>query len=250
MSRVVLVHGFTQTGASWRPVAERLRARHGVVCPDAPGHGRAAGVTADLWAGARHLGSQGGRGAYVGYSMGGRLALHLALAEPALVTALVLVSATAGIDDPADRAERVAADQALAARIEAVGVERFLDEWLAQPMFAGLPAEGRAGRSHDADGLASSLRLAGTGAQEPLWSRLGELAMPALVVVGERDAKFRALGERLRDGIPGATLAVVPGAGHTVHLEQPDAFLAVLEPWLDEHAAQPPTANPRPSSAP
>lgn len=244
------MHGFTQTGAAWDPVATRLADRHEVRCPDLAGHGAAAHVGADLWGAARQVGRDGGAGAYVGYSLGGRVALHLALAAPALVRALVLVSATAGIDDPAERDARVAADEALARRIETIGVARFLDEWLAQPMFAALPAAARGGRSTDAAGLASSLRLAGTGTQYPLWDRLHELTMPALVVVGERDEKFRRLGQRLAAGVDGAALAVIPDAGHAVHLEQPEAFLDVVAPWLDEHAAQPPTANPRPSSAP
>ncbi len=112
----------------------------------------------------------------------------------------------------------------------------FVDEWLSLPLFAGLPPE-RAHRrerlDNTAEGLASSLRLAGTGTQVPLWDRLAELTMPVLVVAGAEDAKFAALAERLAATIgPQAELVVVPGAGHTVHLEQPEAFLAVLEPWL------------------
>jgi 2-succinyl-6-hydroxy-2,4-cyclohexadiene-1-carboxylate synthase len=127
------------------------------------------------------------------------------------------------------------ADDDLAAQLEAGGVEAFVDRWLAQPLFAGLD-EAAACRSerlaNTAAGLASSLRRAGTGTQEPLWDRLGAIAAPTLVVTGEHDAKFTALGRRLADGIPGATQAVVPGAGHTAHLERPQAFLAALRPWL------------------
>jgi 2-succinyl-6-hydroxy-2,4-cyclohexadiene-1-carboxylate synthase len=104
---------------------------------------------------------------------------------------------------------------------------------LAQPLFAGLPAEARGGRTTDATGMASSLRLAGTGTQEPLWDRLGGLSMPVLVVAGERDAKFRALGQRLVGTIgANAELMLVPDAGHAAHLEQPGAFVALVRPWL------------------
>jgi 2-succinyl-6-hydroxy-2,4-cyclohexadiene-1-carboxylate synthase len=237
MSRVALVHGFTQTGASWATVAAALAHDHEVVAVDAPGHGRAAAVRADLWEGARLVGEAGGRAAYVGYSMGGRLVLHLALADPARVTALVLVGATAGIDDAAERAERRRADDELADRVEAVGAEAFLERWLAQPLFAGLPVEARGARSTDAAGLAASLRLAGTGTQEPLWDRLGGLDQPVLVVAGERDQKFRAIGARLVAAIgTNASLAEVPGAGHAAHLEQPSAFLDLVRPWLAAHA--------------
>jgi 2-succinyl-6-hydroxy-2,4-cyclohexadiene-1-carboxylate synthase len=235
MSRVVLVHGFTQTGASWNSVALGLP-DHEVLCPDAPGHGTRAAVGADLVTSALVL-APCGPAAFVGYSMGARVCLHLALLRPDLVTALVLVGGTAGIDDAQERAARRTADEALADRLERIGTEAFLDEWLAQPLFAGLPAEGRDGRSTDAAGMASSLRLAGTGTQEPLWDRLAELDMPVLVVAGERDAKFRALGERLVASIgANAALAIVPAAGHAAHLEQPEAFVALVRPWLARHA--------------
>jgi len=235
--RVVLVHGFTQTGASWAAVARDLATDHEVVCVDAPGHGGSGDVRADLVDGARLLGDAGGRATYVGYSMGGRLAMHLALDQPELVDRLVVLGATGGLDDEGERAARRAADEVQAASIEADGVEAFLERWLALPLFAGLPddpADRAERRTNTAAGLASSLRLAGTGTQAPLWDRVHELAMPVLVVAGARDAKFTALGRRLTAAIgPNATLTLVPGAGHAAHLERPDAFLAVLRAWLD-----------------
>lgn len=235
-SRLVLVHGFTQTKASWRELAGRMAgAGHEPVAVDAPGHGAAADAHLDLVEGGAWLAATGGRGTYVGYSMGGRLCLHAALARPDLVLGLVLISATAGLDDPLEREERRRSDEALAARIEAIGVDAFVDEWLAQPLFATLheAAAGRAERlANTAAGLAASLRLAGTGTQEPLWDRLRGLEIPTLVIAGALDTKFVALAERLAATIPGADLAVVDGAGHTVHLERPDAFLGVLLPWL------------------
>jgi 2-succinyl-6-hydroxy-2,4-cyclohexadiene-1-carboxylate synthase len=237
--RLVLVHGFTQDGRCWGQVAAGLAAGHEVVLVDAPGHGRSAAVTAGLEEGAALLGATGGPAAYLGYSMGGRLCLTLALARPDLVRALVLVGATAGIEDPVERAARRERDEALAARLEAVGVPAFVDEWLAQPLFAGLPAEAAFAaerREGTVAGLAASLRTAGTGAQEPSWHRLHELAMPVLVVAGERDARFAALGRRLAAAVgANATFATVPGAGHAAHLEAPAPFLDVVLPWLADH---------------
>ena len=244
--RLVLVHGFTQTRRSWDPLLPHL-AEHDVVALDAPGHGGASDVDLDLVEGGAWLAAAGGAATYVGYSMGGRLCLHAALAAPDTVRGLVLISATGGMDDVGERQARRASDEALADRIERVGVPAFVDEWLAQPLFAGLSAaaQGRAERlENTAAGLASSLRHAGTGTQEPLWDRLGSLSIPTLVVAGALDAKFVDLGQRLAATIPGAELAVVDGAGHTVHLEQPEAFLAVLRPWLARHAD-----NPRPSAS-
>jgi 2-succinyl-6-hydroxy-2,4-cyclohexadiene-1-carboxylate synthase len=246
---LVLVHGFTQTRRSWDPLLPAL-AGHDVVALDAPGHGTASDVRLDLVDGGAWLAASGGRAVYAGYSMGGRFCLHAALADPAAVRGLVLISATGGIDDDDERGRRRAADDALADRIEAIGVPAFLDEWLAQPLFAGLDddAQGREARlENTAAGLASSLRLAGTGTQAPLWDHLGELQIPVLVIAGALDPKFVALAQRLRDAIPAAELAIVEGAGHTVHLEQPERFLDVLLPWLDAHDD---IASPSASSAP
>src|SRR5262245_55475458 len=132
---LVLVHGFTQTGRSWRrfqqsantPTADTLTV-------DLPGHGTASEVSADLWSSAERLGIAGGRATYVGYSLGGRICLHLALAFPSLVERLVVIGAHGGLDDPAERAQRRQADESLARSIEEQGVAAFLESWLAQPL--------------------------------------------------------------------------------------------------------------------
>ena len=236
---LVLVHGFTQTGRCWGPVADDLATDHEVVRIDAPGHGRSAGVRAGLPDGARLIGEAGGEAAYLGYSMGGRYLLHLALDRPELVRGLVLLGATAGIDEPDERAARARADEATAARIGELGLDGFLRSWVAQPMFAGIPDDAQhlgERMTNTVEGLASSLLLAGTGVQEPAWDRLHRLDMPVLVVAGALDEKFSTLGGRLRESIgANATFATVPGAGHAAHLEQPGALLDVLRPWLTEH---------------
>ena len=236
---LVLVHGFTQTRRCWGPVAEELATDHTVVRVDAPGHGMSADVLAGLRGGGRLIADQGGEATYLGYSMGGRYLIHLALANPELVRGLVLLGATAGIDDPEDRAARIRADEATAARIRELGLLEFLQTWVAQPMFAGIPAERQyllERMENTVDGLESSLLQSGTGAQDPSWDLLHRLDMPVLVLAGERDDKFTRLGRRLQESIGGnATFATVAGAGHAAHLEQPEAFLAVVRPWLAAH---------------
>ncbi|MCC5951132.1 MAG: 2-succinyl-6-hydroxy-2,4-cyclohexadiene-1-carboxylate synthase [Acidimicrobiia bacterium] len=243
-TRVTLLHGFTQTGACWAPVDDLLRA-HGraVVAPDLAGHGSSTEVTADLWGTARQIAAgleqQGGEAtSVIGYSLGGRVALHLALERPDLVATLVLVGATPGIEDGQDRAARRAADETLAARVEAIGVSAFLDEWLAQPLFVTLDPS-RANRlereRNTAAGLAASLRTCGTGTQEPLWDRLGDLQCPVLAVTGEQDTKFGAVADRMATAIgPTCTHVILPGAGHAVHLEQPERFAEIVSEWLDD----------------
>jgi 2-succinyl-6-hydroxy-2,4-cyclohexadiene-1-carboxylate synthase len=237
--RLVLVHGFTQNRNCWGTVATDLAANHEVMRVDAPGHGKSSDVRADLWTGASQIADRGGIAAYIGYSMGARFVLHVALARPEVVRGLVLVGATGGIDDASARAERRAGDAAMAERLEEDGLESFLAEWLAQPMFAGLPedAQFRAARAENSvEGLADSLRRAGTGSQDPLWPQLPTLEMPVLVVAGAHDLKFSAEAERLTESVgANATMALVPGAGHTAHLERPTEFLAIVRPWLADH---------------
>ena len=238
MPRLALLHGFTQTGRSWAPLVPSLAEHFEVLTPDLPGHGTRSGVRAGLWEAAGLVGEECGRAAYVGYSMGGRVALHLALSRPELVERLVVVSATAGIDDHAERAARRREDDALAATIESEGVDAFLDDWLAGPMFAALDPEvaGLAARRENTpEGLAAALRLMGTGSQEPLWRRLDDLTMPVLVVAGDRDDKFAEQALHLGGWIgPTAELGLIPDAGHACHLEQPEAFLGLLLPFLEE----------------
>ena len=234
--RIVLVHGFSQNRNCWGPVADDLATDHEVVRIDAPGHGRSSEFHAGLRTGARLIADQGGRATYLGYSMGARFVLHLALANPELVERLVLVGGTGGIDDPEARAERKRNDEAMATRLERDGLDRFLEAWLAQPLFAGLSDEMQfrdARRENTIDGLAESLRQAGTGSQDPLWSRLEELDMPVLVVAGADDGKFASEGARLRESIgANASLELIRDAGHAAHLEQPAAFLQVLRAFL------------------
>lgn len=233
--RVALLHGFTQTHASWEPLVDRLGSGRELVRLDLPGHGPDPDPPAGLAATAARVGDAVGAATYVGYSMGGRVALRLALDRPDLVDGLVLIGATAGIDDPDERAARRRADSELAAALERDGLEVFLDRWLAQPLFAGLtPAQvDRSDRLRNTvAGLAASLRHDGTGTMDPpWWSELAALAdrIPVTVIVGERDAKFGALGQRLVTSLGARSeLVVIPGAGHACHLEAPDRVAEVL----------------------
>lgn len=235
-----MVHGFTQTGRSWDPVAERLAARLGaveLVAPDLPGHGSGGEVPADTAGAARMVGERGGHGVYVGYSLGGRVALQVALERPDLVERLVLVSATAGIEDDEVRAERRAADEELAQFLESRGVDAFLERWLSQDMFATLApsaADLAARRGNTAAGLAAALRHLGQGSFTPVWARLAELAVPVLVVAGEHDDAYcrEAMKIAAWIGEP-AAMALVPGAGHACHLEQPDLFADLVVQFLE-----------------
>lgn len=238
--RLAMIHGFTQSGRAWGPAGTELARHHTLLLLDAPGHGHSAGVATDLATGADMMAAtvadQGGPAAWLGYSMGGRFVLHVALRHPEVVERLVLVSTTAGIDDPVERARRRASDEVLAGRLESEGLEPFLRWWLGQPLFSTLPAGAAQMETRldgSAVGLAASLRLAGTGTQEPLWDRLEQLSVPVLVIAGSLDAKYTALAERLGRAIgPLATVRILEGAGHSCHLEQPQQFVEVVEDWF------------------
>jgi 2-succinyl-6-hydroxy-2,4-cyclohexadiene-1-carboxylate synthase len=234
--RIVLVHGFTQTSRCWSPFAEGIDRRFEQRALDAPGHGDAAADALDVPDSASYLAARGGPGVYLGYSMGGRLCLRVALDHPEVVRGLVLVSTSPGIADLAARRARVERDRALADRIEAIGVDAFVDEWLAQPLFAHLPSA-RAHRAerlrNTATALATSLRLAGTGAQEPVWDRLPELTMPVLVISGTLDPQYVAIARQMAEAIGDHASSIeVPDAGHTTHLEQPGATARAVNDWL------------------
>jgi len=231
---IVLLHGFTQTGRSWGPAIAALGERYRAVAPDIRGHGSAAAVRpvdfASVQADVLALAPE--RFVLGGYSMGGRIALSLALAAPARVERLVLVGASPGLADADERRARRAADEALAERIERGGIEAFAARWSALPLFADQPADVAAAAhatrlAQSPAGLAAALRGLGTGVMEPLWERLPELTMPVTLIAGERDAKFRAIAERMAAALPDATLHVVAGAGHAAQLEQPAAVAGI-----------------------
>lgn len=247
---LVLLHGFTGSATAWGDVACRLARHRRVIAFDLPGHG-AAPIPRDPGharlpevAGAlvRALTALGvGEADWVGYSMGARTALQVAIEHPEAVRALVLESGSPGIADSVERAARAAADARLADAIERDGLERFVDGWLAQPLFASqasLPEDVRVrerarrleGR---AAGYAASLRAMGTGTQEPLWERLGDVRSRTLLLTGALDVKYCAVAHAMAAALPDARVAIVRGAGHAVHLERPDAWLDAVEPFLD-----------------
>jgi 2-succinyl-6-hydroxy-2,4-cyclohexadiene-1-carboxylate synthase len=238
---LVLLHGFTGSTAAWTPLVDRLAGTHRVVAIDIMGHGRSArppdsaryafaAVIDDLREIACRLGLA--RAVWLGYSMGGRLALALALHQPDLVSALVLESASPGIADDAERRRRRAADEELARRIEADGVAAFVAEWERLPLWESqrtlAPADLERQRDirlgQSAVGLANSLRGMGQGAQPSYWDRLEELAAPVLLLVGARDRKHVEIAGRMNALLPRSTLWIVPDAGHAVHLEEPEVY--------------------------
>ena len=227
--RVTIIHGFTQVGACMRPLAEEI----GVPCRlvDAPFHGGSSDVDVDLAGAGAELAAACGGGVLVGYSMGARIALHAILAEPDCASAVVLVSGTAGIADDAARSTRRAADAALAARILELGTGPFIEEWLAQPMFAGLPrsdADRALRATNRPESLARSVLRLGQGVQEPLWDRLGRIARPVTVIAGSDDPRYAEEAVRIAAVVQRGSSTVIAGAGHAVHVQEPAAVASAV----------------------
>lgn len=238
---VMALHGFTGTGGDFEAVGPDWFA------PDIIGHGTAPAPRAiapyAMGAEVERMSALLPRGALlVGYSMGGRLALALAVEQArrgAALGGLVLIGASPGLAIADERAARVRADRALADHIEAVGVEGFLAEWARKPIIASqrrIESAVRAAmaarrRAHRAWGLANSLRGMGTGAMTPLWTKLDTITCPALLVTGAEDEKFTAIAARMAARLPDAQTVVLAGAGHCAHLEAPAAFAASLAAW-------------------
>lgn len=246
---LVLLHGFTGSARSMAGVAAALEHEYETIAPDLPGHGRSVGgVSAGGYrfddcvdALAATLEAAGHECAHwLGYSMGARLALACALRHPERVASLVLLAGRAGIADAAERDARRAADEALAARLEARGIEDFVDEWLAQPLFGTLQRLGpgfmanerRARLANDPRELAASLRALGPAAQPPLFDELPRVHVPVLLVAGALDARFVAAAHDLARRLPQAEVREIADAGHAAHLEKPAAFAAAVREFL------------------
>ena len=241
-----MLHGFSGDSSSWEEVARRLPGRFQLLALDFLGHGqsdsppdgasyRMEAVAADIidlldksTSVPAHL---------LGYSMGGRLALFLALRYRDRFRSLTLESASPGLPDAESRAERRRQDEKLAGAIEKKGIERFVDYWERLPLWESqsrlrketLAAQRRQRLRNNPLGLANSLRGLGAGAQPPLWTELPGLHTPTLLCVGELDPKFRRISEAMAALMPAAQLTTIAAAGHNIHLENPDEFCRALQ---------------------
>ncbi|MBO0783476.1 MAG: 2-succinyl-6-hydroxy-2,4-cyclohexadiene-1-carboxylate synthase [Ktedonobacteraceae bacterium] len=241
---LVLLHGFTGSAAGWGRLLHELPGRR-LIALDLPGHGASDAprdpgfysleqCSENVVAALRVLGVAPGEAVLLGYSLGGRIALYSAFSG--FFRAVILESASPGLADAEEREQRRASDETLAQRIEREGVPAFVSYWENIPLFASqavLPAEVRAAQRrlrllNQAHGLANSLRGAGTGTQPPLHEQLARLNMPVMLVTGELDTKFCAIGRDMAQCLPHAELYIVPGAGHAVHLERPEIFSGLV----------------------
>lgn len=248
---LVLLHGFTGSTRSWQPLVPHLAAHSRVYAIDLPGHGRTVPpndparfaftrVIDDLAAVAREM--EIDRAVWAGYSMGGRVALAVAIEHPALVAGLILESASPGLADPDARAERRWRDAELAETIEADGIPRFVADWERLPLWASQASLAEETRllqrgirlSNAPRGLAGSLRGMGTGSQPSYWERLSDLEQRVLLLAGQDDTKFSKIAIEMNESLPNSHLEIVPDAGHNIHLERPQQYLKLVSQFMND----------------
>ncbi len=231
MRRVVLVPGFTQTSSSWRDVIAILEQSCEIVAFEIPTRDTIAATVSAL-------GARGRRAIYVGYSMGARLCLRLALDRPETVQGLVLISASPGIAESEARAARVASDEELAQSIARIGVPAFIDEWLAQPMFATVPPDAPGvddRRMLSPAYLAHCLRVLGVGSFEPMWEELRNLEVPVALVTGRDDQRYDTIAEQMLERIQSEVVHVRLDGGHSLPLENPAVLGGFIAAFAQEH---------------
>jgi len=260
---LIMLHGFTGSAAGWGRQLDILAADGlRVIALDLLGHGQSDApgdpqryalehCRQDILAVLQELGVSKGQAILLGYSMGGRIALYTAFS--AFFRALILESASPGLEDPAEREQRRTSDEALAASIERDGVQTFIERWEKLPLFASqrtLPiacreALHRQRLQNSTTGLAHSLRGAGTGVQPSLYARLPMLQIPVLLIAGELDTKFSAIAHQMAQALPQAQLRIIAGAGHTVHLERPEEFASLVGDFILQGHTAPQAASAR-----
>ncbi|MFL5991207.1 MAG: 2-succinyl-6-hydroxy-2,4-cyclohexadiene-1-carboxylate synthase [Rubrobacteraceae bacterium] len=245
---ILFLHGFMGSSEDWWSVVGALDKRFTCLAVDLPGHGASLGLAPEdctVEGATRSLLTlldelDIDRTVLVGYSMGGRLALYLALRHPEQCAGLFLESSSPGIEGEAEREARHRADEEKAVRLESGDLAGYLYEWYRQPLFASLSRyEGlveaviEARSRNDPAELARSLRGMGAGAQPSLWGEVTGVRIPALVVAGELDERYAGIAARMASLNPRIRSAIVTGVGHNVRVEAPGAYLALLESFLD-----------------
>ncbi len=249
---LVFLHGFSGNAHEWDFVSGKIRGKYFPVSIDLIGHGKSS-VPADA-----SLYSYKSQVKYLrnlinflnadkivltGYSMGGRLALLFTLEFPELIEKLILESTTAGIITESERNTRIKSDEKLADFILENGVERFVNYWLALPLFDSLkniPAEKYEHLKlmklrNNKIGLANTLKSFGTGKMPQVWGKLKNLNIPTLLITGALDKKFTELNKKMVRALPNAEHKIVNECGHNVHIEKSEEFIILVNEFLSNN---------------
>lgn len=249
---LIALHGFTGDQGTWRAFVDSASKHYKLVTVDLPGHGESDSPdSSDFYTMETHVKAleelldylELEQVAWIGYSLGGRIALGATLAIPDRSAALVLESASPGISDLVERAQRSEDDHILANWIEQKGVIEFVNYWEELPMWVSqnrlsklVRKQLRAQRLQNmAIGLANSLRGIGSGVQSQYYARLGEINIPTLLLAGAEDGKFLQIATEMHSNISNCSLEVISQSGHCIHLEQPNIFNELVFKFLKEN---------------
>jgi 2-succinyl-6-hydroxy-2,4-cyclohexadiene-1-carboxylate synthase len=246
---LLFLHGFTGDHTTWDEIVAKMQKEYQCISIDILGHGNSAHpenseeyqiekIAGDIIEILNNLYIQ--KINVIGYSMGGRLALTMAVLYPNKVKRLVLESSSPGLKTETERAARRKQDHALAEKILKAGIRKFVDDWEKIPLFASqsqLPLAVRKKireqrlRQHPI-GLANSLIGMGTGAQPSWWSQLDRLNMPVLLITGSLDVKFKKIAQEMKKMLPKGHWKEVEGAGHTIHVEDSQKFGTIISEFI------------------
>ncbi|MGG0150649.1 2-succinyl-6-hydroxy-2,4-cyclohexadiene-1-carboxylate synthase [Bacillus mycoides] len=246
---LLLLHGFTGSMETWGSFIPSWSEQFQVILVDIIGHGKTESpedvthydiqnVALQMKELLDHLHIENAH--ILGYSMGGRLAITMACLYPEYVRSLLLENCTAGLESAKERKERKEKDERLADKIEQEGIRSFVSMWENIPLFETQKrlaqnvkeAVRKERLANNPKGLANSLRGMGTGAQPSWWNELQNLKIPVLLLNGESDEKFFRLLKNIEKCIPHAKFVKIDGAGHAIHVEQPEKFDTIVKGFL------------------
>lgn len=244
---LLMLHGFMGCIADWQKVIAGLIDHFYCITVDLPDHGKSANLApAQKWEMAQTAAAivqllkqqKISRTHLLGYSMGGRLALYLSIHFPQYFEKVLLESASPGLMTGAERQARIRHDELIATRLETGNFQAFLLEWYEMDFFQTLRNHPEISmmltcrRQNDPQALAKSLREMGTGQQPSLWAELSQIKFPLRLVIGEKDAKFRAIANKMTATNSNIRHSVIPGCGHNVHFESPEIFVREIIEFL------------------
>jgi 2-succinyl-6-hydroxy-2,4-cyclohexadiene-1-carboxylate synthase len=243
---MIFLHGFVGSMVDWLPACHHFSSDYQCLLLDLPGHGKTQATRSSDYtvsATARSLirlldSKKTGPSVLIGYSMGGRLALYLAVHYPDYFDKVILVSTSPGLQKKKDRLARQINDKRLADEMGNMTIEAFLQKWYDQPLFNSLKEHPkfeellRQRLGNQVKNWPASLRGMGVGKQPSLWNKLEYLKMPVLILVGEKDQKFRYIAFQMKDLNPNFIISIIPQCGHVIHVENEDAFYSELYNFL------------------
>lgn len=255
---VVFLHGFMGRGEDWKEVAEKLSDRYYCICPDLPGHAKNINrpidevlnfevISSELIQELDNLGLE--KVNLIGYSMGGRIGLYMAVHYPNYVKKLVVENGNPGIEDNTLRQERAVLDDERANKLRKNGIDSFVDKWYQASLFDSLQNQPilldkvlNIRKKNDPIWMAKVISELSPGRQKPLWKYLNLLKMPVMYLTGNLDDKYTEIQRRIEEVSIGKLFAVIPEAGHNVHLESLEPFLNTIERFLDNEFRNPQSA--------